>query len=373
MNLVDEATALLTSQNRNSQRDIEDLCRRQQMLMSEAEQSWYRFLPWFKKQCREFCNGVDAGFEPLLQKLLLNEDWTFPKWEEVFYVKKDHLEGRSLYSPPYYQPPIDFWSIQIHRHKNHSDKTISVLSKIKILTEPEKHTRDFLNRMYALYQKLPHGSEGLFDVEVTWEDLYEYIFDAMQIVYHSGGDFRLFFNLNWKTMQRIYHAPVVFKNKTYVFPARELEKNNLYFIKDTPFEVCIPKKIKVAFPLKSRLEHQWIVAGSGAGKTQLLQRMICDDIEHGRSVIVIDSQRDMIGKLIRLKHDMEVVYIDPEDIEHPPGIALFDIKFGSGAEAEARETQVIELYEYMFSVFGAELTARQGSLFTYGLRLMFAK
>ncbi len=99
-------------------------------------------------------------------------------------------------------------------------------------------------------------------------------------------------------MQRIYHSPVVFKNKTYVFPARELEKNNLYFIKDTPFEVCIPKKIKVALHLKPRLEHQWIVAGSGAGKTQLLQRMICDDIEHGRSVIVIDSQRDMIGKLI---------------------------------------------------------------------------
>jgi hypothetical protein len=65
------------------------------------------------------------------------------------------------------------------------------------------------------------------------------------------------------------------------------------------------------------------------------------------------------------------VFIDPEDIEYPPGIALFDITFGTGAEAEARETQVIELYEYMFSVFGAELTARQGSLFTYALRLMF--
>jgi type IV secretory pathway VirB4 component len=155
-------------------------------------------------------------------------------------------------------------------------------------------------------------------------------------------------------------------------PSPELGLRNLEFIKNTPFYSRAQVKTAFNLPLKPRLEHQWIVAASGAGKTQLLQRMICDDIEHGRSVVVIDSQRDMIGKLIRLKHTMEVVYIDPEDIEYPPGIALFDVKFGTGAEAEARETQIIELYEYMFSVFGAELTARQGSLFTFGLRLMFA-
>jgi hypothetical protein len=68
---------------------------------------------------------------------------------------------------------------------------------------------------------------------------------------------------------------------------------------------------------------------------------------------------------------MEVVHIDPEDIEYPPGIALFDMNFGTGVEAEGRKTRIIELYEYMFSAFGAELTGRQGSLFTFALRLMF--
>jgi hypothetical protein len=86
---------------------------------------------------------------------------------------------------------------------------------------------------------------------------------------------------------------------------------------------------------------------------------------------VMDSQRDMINKLLRLKHSMEIVLIDPEDIEYPPGIALFDIDFGTGGDAEGQQTHVMDLYKYMFSVLGTELTGRQGSLFDHALALMF--
>jgi hypothetical protein len=209
------------------------------------------------------------------------------------------------------------------------------------------------------------SAQGLFEVEITWKELFEYIAGAREFSINQRlPNFWNLYRLAWQNQ-------VLHKNKSYLRPEPELEEKNLLLIKNTPWEICLPKINKFDLPEKSRLAHQWIIGASGAGKTQLLQRMICDDIEHGRSVVVMDSQRDMIGKLVRLKHNMEVVFIDPEDIEYPPGIALFDITFGTGAEAEARETQVIELYEYMFSVFGAELTARQGSLFTYALRLMF--
>lgn len=113
----------------------------------------------------------------------------------------------------------------------------------------------------------------------------------------------------------------------------------------------------------------WCVAAPGSGKTQMLQAMISEDIEKGRTVFVMDSQRDMIQKLARLNHDMETILIDPEDIEFPPAIALFDIKTGD----EAEENTLIELYSYVFSqILSAGLTLRQDVLFTYVLRLAFS-
>jgi hypothetical protein len=57
-------------------------------------------------------------------------------------------------------------------------------------------------------------------------------------------------------------------------------------------------------PPASRYEHTHIVAGTDHGKTQLLQKLILGDIEevsHARgSIIVIDSQGDMIDKLMHM-------------------------------------------------------------------------
>jgi hypothetical protein len=126
--------------------------------------------------------------------------------------------------------------------------------------------------------------------------------------------------------------------------------------------------VPYGLPDEQRMEHHWVVAASGAGKTQMLQAMIADDIEKGRTVFVMDSQRDMIQKLSNLKHGMETILIDPEDTEYPPAIALFDIKTGD----EAEENTLIELYQYVFTtLLSAGLTLRQDVLFSYVLRLVF--
>src|SRR5690349_6877776 len=57
--------------------------------------------------------------------------------------------------------------------------------------------------------------------------------------------------------------------------------------------------------VETRLTHTHIVANSGFGKTQLLQNYICHDLPKiaagSRSIIVIDSQGDFIGKILRLQ------------------------------------------------------------------------
>jgi len=109
--------------------------------------------------------------------------------------------------------------------------------------------------------------------------------------------------------------------------------------------------------------------------------------EDGRSVIVIDSQGDLINKLVRL--DMfspdandsladRLVLIDPADVEYPAALNLFDahldrVRDYSPADKERVLNGVIELYELFFGAFlGAELTQKQGVVFKYLARLMLA-
>jgi hypothetical protein len=144
-----------------------------------------------------------------------------------------------------------------------------------------------------------------------------------------------------------------------------------------------PKKID-SLPLQSRFEHTHVVGGSGHGKTQLLQQLILLDIneleqDHG-SIIVIDSQGDMIGKILYLA-DMKqlsdrLILIDPSDIDYPPALNLFDFGLDrlnklKPVDREKLVNGAISLYEYLFgALLGAELSQRQGVIFRYLARLM---
>jgi len=180
-----------------------------------------------------------------------------------------------------------------------------------------------------------------------------------------------------------------------VMPSRHRSANptelaDLYF-GGTPYADVLSYPVPFSIPYETRFEHCHIVGGTGHGKTQLMQRMIYDDLaaarDDGRSVVVIDSQGDLIQKLLRLdlfapeQYDSlfhRLVLIDPADIEHPPALNLFDAHterladYGP-ADRERALNGVIELYETFFgALLGAELTQRQGVIFRYLARLMLA-
>ncbi len=161
------------------------------------------------------------------------------------------------------------------------------------------------------------------------------------------------------------------------------------YLRGTPFVGFFRMTAPFNIPFSARFEHTHIVGGSGHGKTQLLQSLILRDIEQlaqGRgSIVVIDSQGDMIRTILNLSELSpsadesladRVVLIDPNDVEHPPALNLFD--FGlerlerySAVEREKLINGAIALYEYMFgALLGADLTQRQGVIFRYLARLM---
>jgi len=126
-----------------------------------------------------------------------------------------------------------------------------------------------------------------------------------------------------------------------------------------------------------------VLAGTGYGKTQLLQKLILSGLEENNGFMVIDSQGDLIRKIRSLEifnpetgsHKDKLIVIDPEDVEFPPCLNMFDLGFADDVSALQKERQInktIDLYTYMFgALFGSELTEKQGVIFRYIARLIF--
>ena len=161
------------------------------------------------------------------------------------------------------------------------------------------------------------------------------------------------------------------------------------YLEGTPFTGFFRSTLPFRIPLRVRFEHTHIVGGTGHGKTQLLQLMIYHDLlkaaEGKGSVVVIDSQGDLIRTISHLElFDPgrpgsladKLVLIDPDDVEHPPALNLFDLEMGDLARYDAADREkllngTIALYEYIFgALLGAELTNRQSVIFRYLARLM---
>ena len=161
------------------------------------------------------------------------------------------------------------------------------------------------------------------------------------------------------------------------------------YLGGTPFIEFLETPVPFHIPDEGRFEHCHIVGGTGHGKTQLMQRMIHADLVKAsrkrRSVVVIDSQGDLINKLSRLKlfdPDADdsladrLVVIDPADVEFPAALNLFDahldrIRAYRPVDRERVLNGVIELYEGFFgAMLGAELTQKQGVIFRYLAHLM---
>jgi len=178
----------------------------------------------------------------------------------------------------------------------------------------------------------------------------------------------------------------------YIMPldAKALSDDEIIeqYLVGTPFRKFFNTKVPLPLNEQARFEHSHILGGTGHGKTQFIQKWITHDLERAmrekRSIVVIDSQGDLINKIARLDYFNPVhgelrdrlVIIDPTDVQFPAAINMFAMdearltSYGP-VEREKVQNSAIALYEHFFGeLLGAELTAKQGVVFKYLARLM---
>ncbi len=185
-----------------------------------------------------------------------------------------------------------------------------------------------------------------------------------------------------KTLSRTIILPTEVRGKT------PLELAEAYLV-NTPFHDLLKSNVPFSVPRQSRVEHCHIIGGTGHGKTQMLQQLVLGDLYAAQteaiSVVVIDSQGDLIRKLSALRvFDPTIpgtlagrfMLIDPSDIDNPPALNLFDpgierMEQYSPHQRELAFNSLVDIYGRFFgALLGAELTARQDAVFRYLARLM---
>ncbi len=187
-------------------------------------------------------------------------------------------------------------------------------------------------------------------------------------------------SLNCPTMSASLRSSKLIFPRDYQGTPREVVDA---YLKGTPFQGVFDAPIPFAIPKSAWREHAFILGASGSGKTQLLQSLILDWLKEPTppSLIIVDSQGDMLNKIERLALfdgalADRLIIIDPEDDE-PPSLNMFDMQTPrlAGYSRNVREqveASVIELYTYLFGALDSTLTAKQSTAFTYVARLMLS-
>lgn len=317
----------------SSDEDPEVWARKQkywESFMTQVKEAWHAFLGYFNNCCNEFCRQ-DPDFAPFLEKIIKFEDWSFH--DEVLFKKYTATEFRVA----------------------------------QILQDANNYVHRFLTTFYSLYQKVPKGGEGIFFKILPEEDGQDIVKELCRIVWNP--DFVenkfLLVHLSNIIVPRIPKD----RNGKPVFPVPDYKA----VLKDTPFYDLVETQTAFDIPLDARMAHIDICAGSGHGKTWLLQSFITDILHQGHGFLVMDSQGALIPKILELKPllQKEVIYINPEDREYIPGITFFGVNLEGVEDKDKAYNTLISFYESIFNdLMGSGLTEKQGFMFGYVSQLL---
>lgn len=175
--------------------------------------------------------------------------------------------------------------------------------------------------------------------------------------------------------------PDVTEDMRTVFDTPEPKALHLFTrLEENPFDRLLNVELPFDIPMQTRGEHTAIVAGSGHGKTQLLQTITATDLEREDppGLIVLDSTGAMTDAIQRLacfsdRLQDRILILDPKD-DPAPALNLLDLNTAryqqySRRERQALENEIVNLFGYVFSSAGTPLTQLMSGPFAYAVQL----
>lgn len=96
----------------------------------------------------------------------------------------------------------------------------------------------------------------------------------------------------------------------------------------------------IGLTASERERHMFIVGGTGSGKTTMLKYQIVQDIRNGKGLAVIDPHGDLAEELLEYipeERKKDLIYLNPDDLDHPIGVNLLELPEGLAGNDLLRE------------------------------------
>ena len=152
------------------------------------------------------------------------------------------------------------------------------------------------------------------------------------------------------------------------------------FFAGTPFYDLLEAPVPLKLTHEDRFSHMHVLAGSGHGKTTLIENLIRHDIasEDPPSIVLIDPHSDLVRKLMASDLGIEerVLLLDPRDTKHPLAINPFAVnreRFATYDETTREQVTagVIQTLTYLWNgLTNLTLTGKQEVFARYVIRLL---
>lgn len=238
-----------------------------------------------------------------------------------------------------------------------------------VVADTEESAKAHLSNIGSAFEQFNGELNGLGGRKLTRKEMFmEDFLYRYQPMYNLRGNHVSV--LNAEELATIFHFPnkqittphIFWVNaKTAPAPA-EIPTSGLYL----GFSTYRGIKREVYISNEDRLRHMYIIGKTGVGKSELLKRMILQDIKEGKGLCFMDPHGDAVEDLLQQippERAEDVIYFNPSDTQRPIGLNLLEANTEDQKHFAA--TAIINM---MYKLFDPYKTGIVGPRFEHAVR-----
>jgi len=242
-----------------------------------------------------------------------------------------------------------------------------VTLRMVVSSTDEASAKAHLQNLKSTFEQLSGDQNGFKSRKIRLPKLFmqDFIYRYQPMFYFNRNKIIL----NSEELATIFHFPNKTVETPYIFwlnakraPApQQIAKEGLYLGKS----VFRGTEMPVYIGESDRMRHTYVIGATGTGKSQLLVKMMYQDLRAGRGFCFIDPHDtfEYVMQLIPPERAEDVIYFSPGDVNRPMGLNLLE------AQTEDQKHFISSaIINLMYKLFDPYKTGIVGPRFEHAIR-----